>query len=427
MAMKDFTKPNSVCSTANTAAGKKTAAVTCKSRLIALGGDSSRADDSGTLLAGIHALAPDIAARAAEIEAARCVPADLAKRLRSIGFFRMFVPRSHGGMELDLPTGLQISTALARIDGSVGWTATIGSGSSLFVPLLPRETYDRIYRNSPDVIIVGSTAPLGKAEAVPGGWRVSGRWPFASGCQIADWIAGFCVMTENGKPISGQAGQPLVRAVLLAAPDWQIEDTWHAAGLKGTGSHDVVLDGVFAPQAQFFDFEASPCVPGPVHRTVPHFLPLFLGAVAVGIAEGALDDLVELANTGRQQFGAASLMRESETFQYEVGRIAADLKAARAFLEFQAASHWRHAEAGTLKGEAVLIEGVHAGTWIVSTCVRVADACFTLGGGSAVYESSPLQRRMRDLHAAKQHARIHERHYAAAGKAALTGRDRHPE
>jgi len=111
-------------------------------------------------------------------------------------------------------------------------------------------------------------------------------------------------------------------------------------------------------------------------------------------------------------------MRESETFQFELGRVCADLRAARAFLRAQGASHWRHAVAGTLRDEALSAEGTQAGIWVATTCVRVADACFALAGGNAVYDSSPLQRRLRDLHTAAQHAAVQQRHYATAGKMA---------
>src|SRR5882724_2520520 len=121
------------------------------------------------LLDDISELAPEIISRAAEIETARCIPLDLIEALRSIGVFRMFVPRSHGGLELALPTGLEIIRALGRIDGSVGWNAMIGSTSAIFAPQLPRETYDRVYRNGP-VLLAGSSQPAGTAEAVAGGW-----------------------------------------------------------------------------------------------------------------------------------------------------------------------------------------------------------------------------------------------------------------
>src|SRR6202035_2094880 len=141
------------------------------------------------------------------------------------------------------------------------------------------------------------------------------------------------------------------------------------------------------------------------------------GALHLGIAEGALDDVLALADAGRQQLRAAVPMRESETFQFELGRVVADLRAARAFHQVQVASHWRHALAGTLKDEALLAQSTQTGIWVVTTCVRIADACFTLAGGSAVYESSPLQRRLRDLTVARRHAAVQQRHYVTAGKA----------
>jgi alkylation response protein AidB-like acyl-CoA dehydrogenase len=374
------------------------------------------------LLADIGELAPDIAARAAEIEAGRRIPLDLVDALRTIGVFRIFVPESHGGLEFDLPTGVEIISALSRIDGSVGWTAMIGNGGSVFAPMLPRESYEQVYRDGP-VIIAGSIQPAGTAEATHGGWRVNGRWPFASGCLHADWLAGFCVMTEGGKPLPGPAGEdgpPLIRGFLLPARNWNIEDTWYVAGLKGTGSHHIAISDTVVPPENFFDFMGGvPCLPGPLYQAPPQLLPLLHGSFAVGVAEGALDDLVAHANTGRQQLRAPVPMRDSETFQGELGRIAAEVSAARAFLQAQVASHWRHALAGTLNDESLLTQGTQTAIWIATTCVRVADACFALGGGSAVYETSPLQRRLRDLHVAAQHAAVHQRHYVSAGRLLL--------
>ena len=168
----------------------------------------------------------------------------------------MFVPQSHGGLELDMPAALEIFRALGRIDGSVGWTAMIGGGCDMFVSLLPRDTYEQVYQNGPDVIIAGSTQSAGTAEAVAGGWRVNGRWPFATGCQHADWMFGLCVMTEGRKPLPGPAGEegpPLLWGIFLPARDWQIEDTWHVAGLKGTGSHHVALRDTVVSAANFFN------------------------------------------------------------------------------------------------------------------------------------------------------------------------------
>jgi hypothetical protein len=151
----------------------------------------------------------------------------------------------------------------------------------------------------------------------------------------------------------------------------------------------VTLRDTLVPAANSFDpVSGGRCQPGPLYQAVLQLIPLFHSAFAVGIAEGALDALVELANTGRQQQRAAVPMRASEIFQYELGRIEAELRAARAFCQVQA-------------------------------CVRVVDACFAAGGGSALYESSPLQQRMRDLHVAAQHVRVQQRHYVNSGKLLL--------
>jgi alkylation response protein AidB-like acyl-CoA dehydrogenase len=375
------------------------------------------------LLADIRELAPHVTSRAAEIETGRRIPPDLVEALRSIGVFRMFVPQSHGGLELDLPSALEVIGALGRLDGSLGWTAMIGAGSAIFVPYLPRETYDQVYQNGPDMIIAASAQPAGTAEAVPGGWRINGRWPFMSGCQHADWILGFCIVSEGGKPLPGPAGEdgpPMLRGFMLPARDWQIEDTWYVAGLKGTGSHHVTLRDTLVPAANSFDpVNGGRCQPGPLYQAVLQLIPLFHSAFAVGIAEGALDELVELANTGRQQQRAAVPMRNSEMFQYELGRIEAELQAARAFCQVQAGSHWHHALAGTLNNEALLAQGTQTAIWITATCVRAVDACFATGGGSALYESSPLQQRMRDLHVAAQHVGVQQRHYVNSGKLLL--------
>jgi alkylation response protein AidB-like acyl-CoA dehydrogenase len=373
------------------------------------------------LLIDIRELAPTLGARAAEMEAARRMPRDMVDLLRSIGVFRLFVPRSHGGLELDLPTGLRIVAALARIDGSLGWTAMIGNGGHLFTALLPREAHDRVYRGGADVMIAGVSQPAGTAERSERGWWVNGRWPFASGCLHADWLGAFCVLTEGGKRLAGPAGGPLIRGFFMPARDWQIEDTWHVVGLKGTGSHHIAFRNKVVPEANFFDaVGGTSCRTGPLYQSLLEVLPSLHSAFAVGLARGALDELLEMARTGRQQLHAAVPMQQSETFQGELGRAAADLRAAEAFQRAEAQRLWRRAQAGTLKDETLLVEATQAGVWIATTCVRVVEACFALAGGSAVYETSPLQRRLRDMHTAAQHAAVHQRHYVGAGKLLLS-------
>ena len=388
--------------------------------------DTSPSSPTGeSLLRDIQELRPVIAARTSEIETSRRIPADIVEALKQAGIFRMFVPRSYGGLELDLPAGFEILVELAKIDSSVGWNAMTSSNGSLFSSFLPQQTSEHIYRNGPDVIFAGATQPVGTAEeAGAGGRLVNGRWPFASGCQNADWIAGFCVAISNGVPLLSEAGRPQIQAAWLPAHEWQIEDTWHTAGLRGTGSHHVVLKNKLVPVSNFSDLErGGSFLSGPLYRGLPQVLPLLHGASALGMAAAVVGNLVDLASTGRRQVQSPVPMRDSEIFKFELGRLVADLRAARALLQAQVASHWHHAVAGARFGEAQLAESGQAAAWATATCVRVADVCFALAGGSAVYESSPLQRRLRDLHVAGQHARLQQRHYVSAGQQLLTRRD----
>ena len=372
------------------------------------------------LLADIQELAPYIQSRSGEMEASGRIANDLIESLRAMGVFRMFVPRSHGGLELDFIDGIEIIQALARIDGSVGWIATISSGVSMVTTLLPPETYDRIYKNGPDVIFAGSLRPGGKAEAMGSSWRLNGRFGFSSGCHHADWMYCAFVMSKDAVPLVLPNGQNVVRGCFVPARDWQIEATWDVAGLKATGSDDVVIKDLVVSAADFFDpFDPQFHKPGPLYQEPFPLLLLMIPATFVGIAAGAVDEIVRVANTGRQQFRAATPMRDSELFQAELGRIEADLNAARAYLHIQAASHWSHALNGTLKKEPFLTQTTQTAAWLGTTCVRIANDCFTLGGSNAVYESSALQHRLRDLLVASQHLVAQKRQYVTSGKLLL--------
>jgi alkylation response protein AidB-like acyl-CoA dehydrogenase len=367
------------------------------------------------LLAAVRDLAPDIAARADEIERGRRVPGDIVEALRRIGVFRMLVPHSHGGLALSVPEAVPVIEGLSAIDSSVGWVTMIAVTSQTFCTRLSRAAYDRLYADHPDVVVVGVGTPVGRADKIDGGYRITGRWPFASGCQNAQWIVGHCVLHQDGQPMMSGDG-PQTRFFMLPAACWRIEETWEASGLTGSGSHHVVLEDFDAPDASAFDLmHGLSCVPGPFEAAVTPFLGVFHAAVAVGIAAGALADLASMAGAGRRQLFAATTLRDSPIFQHEFGRIGAEQRAARALLEVQAANHWRRAVEGTLDAKADFAESLQASAWIHAACTGVVGACYTMGGSSVVLNTSPLQRRLRDIHAARQHVFAQERFYAIAG------------
>lgn len=373
------------------------------------------------VLSRITALAPMIARLAPDIEQGRRLPAELVAALKSARIYGMLVPLRYGGLELDAPSAFRAISALARLDGSVGWNAMIGEIGALMPFLVGPDLCEQIYEDGRDHIIAGGGQPAGMAERVPGGWRVTGAWPFASGCQNAEWIVGTCVMMEGGSPIDAPEGPgPMLRTCIMPAERWEIRDTWHTFGLKGTGSNHVALTDVFVPDENFFDFPfGASFAPDPIFAKLPEVLVLSHGAVAVGIAEGAILDLVELANAGTKQLFMTTPLAETERFKENLARVDADLMAARALLETQITRVWHNPERSAAKDMTRLAEQLQAAIWINSACLRVAEGCYELAGSRAVYESSSLQRRVRDLRVKAQHVAVHPRHYAMAGAAVL--------
>ena len=273
---------------------------------------TARSDAAERLLASIRELSPAIAARAAEIEegaAAAAGPASSSSR--AIGFFRMLLPRRWGGLEIDFPPSVEILAELSAADGSVGWASMIGCETPQLFALLPEPTFETIYADGPDVIVAGAFAPRGTAEAIDGGeggYRVNGRWSFASGCQHARFLFGNCVVTSGGQPLPGPIpGAPQLRCAVLPAGAWTIHDTWHTAGLRGTGSHDIeIRDALVAKEWTFDLFVGEPFAREPLFGAPLLQFSTHIGAVALGIAQGALRDLIALAGTNKTRLYAKS-------------------------------------------------------------------------------------------------------------------------
>jgi alkylation response protein AidB-like acyl-CoA dehydrogenase len=366
-------------------------------------------------------LAPSISARSAEIEAQRRLPADLLAQLKAAGFFRMFVPRSHGGYELEPQVGLDALETLARADGATGWTTMIGSESPHLFALLSRERFDAIYSAGPDVIVAGGFKAQGQAQVEPGGYRVSGRWAFASGCEHADYLFGNCVLLENGQTRPGVAeGVPAMRGMMFRNQDMRVLDTWSVLGLRGTGSHDITIEGAFCPEQDTFDiFQGKPSVPGPGFVATVLHLQLHMGAVAVGIAQGAIDDAVGMALGGKQRLYARTPLVQSQAFQLQLGRAEMSLRAARALLRDSASVFWKACTEAPATAMGQISQTSATLSWVTETAMGVVDACYRAGGGAAARDSSSLQRRFRDMHTFAQHAAVAEEFLLQMGASLL--------
>ena len=300
---------------------------------------TTQVNDTNATFEAVRTLSSAIAARSEEIERGRRVPPDLIEGLSAAGCFRMLVPRSHGGDELALPAHMRVIEELAWADGSAGWTVMIGGEAPVLLGKLPGETFDAIYAAGPDVILAGTVNPTGVATPIDGGFRVTGRWSFASGCQHCHWFVGHCIV-DDGR-------QPPIRMMLLPPADVEITDTWTVSGLCGTGSHDVVVNDAFVPAERSFVLWDEPCLDVPLLR-IPDLAQasLRVGAVAIGIAHGALGEVTDLA-TGKVPLFSSGTLASSPLFQHQLGDADARLRAARALLYADAETAWTTAVAGT--------------------------------------------------------------------------------
>lgn len=349
------------------------------------------------VLAAVRELQPTIAARAADIEATRRIPADLLDALTRSGCFRLMRPQSHGGLGAEWPAAMRVVEALARADGSTGWTTMIGAGAWIDLVHLPRATFDALFADRPDAIFAGAFNPSGTIVPDTDGYRVDGRWAFASGCEHADWIYGNCIELTD-------AGTPELRGAVFAPGDITIEDTWNVSGLRGTGSHHFRVEGLVVPaERTFLALAEEPCIDDPIVRIpIVSLIALAVASVATGIAQGALDDIVELATTKMPLLAPAPLAANA-LFQHDFASAHTELAAARALLWELAEEAWATAVAGhpfTMQQRARMRAGA---VWATARCAAVVESAYRAGGGTSLYADCPLQRRLRDVQAVTQH------------------------
>jgi alkylation response protein AidB-like acyl-CoA dehydrogenase len=272
----------------------------------------------------------------------------------------------------------------------------IGSEGPVLFRMLPRTSFDALYAAGPDVIIAGAFPPTGVATPVEGGYRVTGQWAFASGCQHAHWFVGHCVV-DDGR-------EPPVRMMVLRPSDVEIKDTWSVSGMCGTGSHDVVVNGAFVPdELSFVVFGGEPSVDVPPLR-VPEVTraAIQVASVTIGVARGALDEILALALDKTPTF-AEGLLVSNPLFQNQFGEAETQLRVARMALYAEADIVWAKAKAGSpfTPEDRAHVRGTT--TWVGRTATAVVTTAYRAGGSSSIYTSNPLQRRLRDAHVLTQH------------------------
>ena len=373
---------------------------------------TSTGSELDLLIDRASALAREVAAIT---ERERALPPTLVDALRETGLTRGCAPSTLGALEASPATILRGAERIAQGDASAGWCVSIAATSSLLSAYLPEEGATEIF-GDPRTVAAGVWAPRGKAAVVEGGLRVSGRWSFCSGISHSQWLFAGCVLDE---PATDQEG-PVLRVAALPKAKLQILDTWHTSGLRGTGSHDAVADDLLVPERHVLSLvDSGPRIDAPLYRfPIFGFFALSIAAAALGNARGAIGELTELA-AGKTGQGSSRVLAERPATQAAVGEAEAALRAARAFFYEAIEEAWAAAQEGT-PVEASLRLGLRlAATHAVRTSADVARSMYDLGGGTAIYEDSPLQRRFRDAYAATAHFQVNPAIWELTGRLLL--------
>jgi indole-3-acetate monooxygenase len=348
------------------------------------------------------------------------LPPALADALMQAGLTQLWLPRELGGPETDPLEFVRVIEALAKLDGAVAWSALISSGGSRFAGLTAAEPLRRLIPSGKMHAFSGSGHPTGGTITRDGdGWRVDGRWTWASFSRYSTVTFVVCVEQENGSPRVAANGGPVMRAALLPSAMVQVLDNWNSGGLRSSGSHDITCTAVWVPDEHTTTMDMPRRQPGPLYS-----LPMTTAAaisiigLPLGIAAAAIDALVALARTKTPFFSAAPLC-EQEHVQLEVAWAKTRLLAARAFAFEAIGALW----ASVSSGEAASVEQQ---ALVRMACCNTGDVgkqvvgrMYAAAGSSAVLEEGPFAAQLRDIHAACQHINFAERMMVPPGRMLL--------
>lgn len=358
--------------------------------------------------------------RSDEIERNRFLPQELADHAARLGLHRLCIPAAYGGHEANPMRLVEVAERIARVDGSAAWCVFIGATSGMVAAFLPPEEARAIF-GDPMTITAGVFAPRGQARAateggIPG-YRVSGRWQWGSGSRNASFImGGALILGEDGKPVMAPEGILQNRMMIFRAADVTLLDTWDVSGLAGTGSTDFEVGDLFVPHGRSVSLIGDRPLDRPLY-CFPTFglLGIGIAGVALGLARGAIDELIALAG-GKTPQGSTKPLALRAKAHLDVSEAEALLRSARAFLAETVGAAW---EAASRDG-AITIEHRRdirlATTHAVRAAARTVDLMYTLAGGTSVYRSSALQRHFRDVHVATQHMMVSDATYELTGR-----------
>jgi indole-3-acetate monooxygenase len=365
-----------------------------------------------------RSLGAHIAACADDIERGRRLPEPLVAALHEAGLFRLLLPRSLGGAELDPPSFVGVTEAVARVDASTAWVLCQTNGCSMVAAYLRPDVAREMFGGEPAGVLAWGPPSASQAVAVDGGYRLSGTFNFASGSRHATWLGGQAPIVDADGAPRRRHGRPERRTLLFPATSATMLDVWHVIGLRGTGSDSFTVDDLFVPH------ERSIARDDPAERRYQAPLYCFpqgslyasgFAGVAMGIAGSLLEDFLALARDKTPR-GYARPLGENAVTQSRVAQARAQLDAARVYLRSTLDEIWR--EVGR-RGVLELDQRVTirlAASYAIQQAREVADFAYHAAGGTAVFTSNAFERRFRDIHTVAQQLQGRDDHYETVGK-----------
>lgn len=374
------------------------------------------------VLGRTRALLPLIEAASFATESEAALSPALLDALHGARLFRMLLPSSVGGLELEPAAFMEVLELLAGADASTAWVVAQGCGCSLSAAYLAPEAAREIFAPADAVLAWGPSGAGATAAVVEGGYRATGRWHFASGNRHAQWLGGHCTVVElDGKPLLDATGRPLERTLIFPRGDADVEDAWDVLGLKGTASYSYSVRDLFVPAARTYRRESPEDRrdPGPLYRfTGMNIFAFGIAAMAQGLARKLLDSFIAVARTKIDRVTGRPL-KESGAVQAEVARSQARLAASRLLLLTTA----RELHEVLATGQSLTLEQRAqmrlCTVWAVSEARAVAGYAYTAAGASAIFASAPFERRFRDMHTLTQQVQAHSANFELVGQALL--------
>ena len=381
-------------------------------------------DDNATrTLEAARELGPKIRAAADEIEQGRRLPMHLVRDMQRAGMFRMAMPRTWGGPELDFLTQMRVIEALSMADASAGWCTMIGVDGGYMTAFIDQVVAREMYRDLDSVTAV-TFAPPGKAVKTKDGFLVNGRWPFGSGCQHATWLIGHFLVFDGDTLRVGPNGLPETRFGFLPAEECEILDTWTTNGLRGSGSHDWTVKDRFIPEERTFNL-AAPIIyrQGPLYA-LPNLLIYKVSGVGLGIARGAIEDFIAMASNKPMTFKSpsaskAAMLRDESFVQCTLAQAEALVSSARGFVYEAFGDLWNTLAAGDPPSLKQRARGRLAMAHGSAACLQAVELLYKANGGASVYAGNLFDRRLRDMQTANQHTVVSLKTWEVTGRVLL--------